>query len=135
MSDFFKNVEQIIKHQSDEAIEHLMHYHGMEVEIYRAINKDVYSRVHGPNAGDEGTLLKKIKVMLTSDDFFTYGDKYSGSFVQGFMYSDDKTLLAGDTVKVVSLDGKLRRYKIERLEGIGDTMEVFERYVLSSMGD
>ena len=60
---------------------------------------------------------------------------FTGGFELGFLYTRTDNVKTGDTLKVVSEDGKQRRFKVESKEDIGITSTVFEKWKLSNLGD
>lgn len=135
---FLANVEDILKKQGERGLEHLMFYHGLELELHRQLKNDAYSQVHGRNAGGSTEKVKDLIGVLQGDDFFQASDSYSGNFTSGYLYierCDDKDILIGDTIKVVAVDNRQRRYRIDKKEQIGFTQEIFDKYKIINIGD
>lgn len=132
---FYQQMEQIIKENGTRGIEHLEFYYGLDLEIHRPTKSDVYNRVHGGNAGGPTNLVKTFTGILHGDDFFPSNDTHSGGFVSGFLYTSESDILVGDTIKIVPVDNKIRRFKIVSKENIGLTTEVFTKWKLSAIGN
>lgn len=134
--NFYKNMESAIKQNGERGLIQLEHYYGVELSIYREIQSstNVYGRVHGKNSGKEGEFVENFIGVVIGDDFFP-SSNLSGSFVAGFLYTRHGNIKTGDTIKINSDDGKIRRYKIESKDNIGLTTEIFTRWKISSIGD
>lgn len=132
---FFANAEKAIKENGERGLIALEFYAGINTSIYRQIKTGPHSRVHGPNHGREGSFLKEIVCIFESDDFFDSDAQYSGGFELGFAYSRSQDIVVGDTLKIESEDGKTRRYKVESLETIGLTTEIWKKWKISNLGD
>lgn len=132
---FLNNVEKVIKEQGEAGLDHLLYYYGIELEVFRDIKEDEYSRVHRHRSGVATEKFKDIVGMLQGDDYFEADDASSGNFEAGFLYSRDADILVGDTLKIKSEDKKSRRYKIESKISIGLTTEVFTKWKIINLGD
>jgi len=127
-------MEKIIKNNAGDGLDHLIEYYGMKLELYRQVKNDVYSRVHGRNAGQPEKLVTTFKGVLQGDDFFESNTTHSPAFQAGFLYTDESEILVGDVILIVSDDSRKRRYKITAMETIGLTTTVFRKWKLSAMG-
>ena len=130
---FFNDIEKIIHNQSKTGIDQLLFYYGVSISLMRQKKDDVYSRVHGSKSGGPQYEVKKFVGIPVSDDYFPSNDGYSGSFQGGFLYTKEQSILVGDTLKINSSDGKIRRYKVEQVVSIGYTMEVFSKYEIVAL--
>jgi hypothetical protein len=133
---FYSNIEEVLKQYGDMGLEHLMFYAGIELELYRQLKSDVYSRVHGKNSGGGVEKVKDFSGILVGDDFFQSSDSFSGNFVNGYLYiTKEEEILIGDIIAIKSTDLKSRRYKIDKEEQIGFTIEIFRKYKIINLGE
>lgn len=131
---FFNDMEKVIKSQGEAGLCHLLHYYGMELELFRQSKANVHSRVHGRNAGQPEKIVKTFVGVLQGDDFFESNTTLSPSFEAGFLYTDESEIFIGDVILIVSDDTRHRKYKITAMETIGLTTTVFKKWKLASMG-
>jgi hypothetical protein len=127
-------MENIIKNLSKEHLKVLEYYYGIDIELYRP-QKDIMTDVYGQFAGNNYDLLKNFTGIVVSDDFFPSDGVYAGNFEQGFLYTSETDINVADILKLVSSDGKIRRYKIESLDTIGTQDTLFTRYVISNLAN
>lgn len=132
---FYSDMERVISEYGDAGLDHLEHYYGLKLSLYRPEKSDVYSRTHGHTAGSPEILIKNFVGVVEGDDFFPSTDGFSGSFQAGFLYSRDKEVKVGDIVSINEKDHKVRRYKIVSRLQLGLTREIFTKWKLSSLGD
>ena len=132
---FYAEMERIIAKQGDAGLDHLEHYYGLKLELRRPEKSGVYTRVHGSQAGANTQVIKEFVGVVEGDDFFPASGEFSGGFMAGFLYSREKEVRVGDEVRIVSEDGKIRRYKIVGKESLGLTREIFTKWKLSALGN
>lgn len=130
---FYNEMEKIIKNNGDDGLSHLLHYYGMKLDLERQIKNDVYSRVHGSDAGQPTKKIKSFVGVLQGDDFFESSNSLHPSFQAGFLYTRENEILVGDVILIVSNDNLNRKYKIVAREAIGLTTTVFTKWKLSAM--
>lgn len=127
-------MEDILKNFSSRNLGVLEYYYGITLELFRSV-KDTHTDVYGRAAGNKTTKMKEFKGILISDDFFTSGGAYAGNFEEGFLYTREQGIFVADIIRVLSSDGKQRRFKIIEKETIGTQDSVFERWKISNLGD
>jgi len=125
-------MERIIKANGANGLEHALFYYGLDLELYRPIKRSVYSTVHGRDSGDPIQLVKTMRGIIQSDDFFPSTGSFSGNYNSAFLYTNDDGVLVGDEIKILAEDDKRRHYKITEIETLGLTTEVFKKYKLSN---
>ncbi len=109
---------------------------GLDLKVFDQIN-DEYSEVYGKSSGrvKTGTDFQTIKGFTTGDDFFPAGPGSTGSFQEGWLYTEDlDKIKPGQVLEVPHFDGNFR-YHVEAQHDIGITQSVFGRYKLTAMGD
>lgn len=128
------DVELQVAQRSLRAIKHLLgRGMGTEVRLWEAA-KDVHQDAYGSASGSRSGTYRTIRGIATGDDFFPYDASRSGSFQEGWLWTDDEgTIKAGQEVEFMALDGRSRRYVVGESQGIGQTTEVFTRYRLSAV--
>lgn len=132
----YSEMEKVIKAQGERGLEQLEFYYGIDLDVLRQTTKaDAYSQVHGRDAGGPTSIVDTICGVLQGDDFLPSNDWYSGNFETGFLYTRSKAILVGDTIKIVTTDGKSRQFKIVERQQIGFTTEIFTKWKLSGLGD
>ena len=131
----YSEMERILKDQGERGLEHMEFYFGLDFEVHRQIKHDAYSQVHGRDAGGPTSMVETIHGVLEGDDFLPSNNWYSGNFETGFLYTRSEAILIGDTIKIVSSDGKSRQFKIVERQQIGFTTEIFTKWKLSALGD
>lgn len=134
MAGFFKNAEDIVKRISHSGLDVVLHYYGIDIELHRQ-TKDVYTDVYGKHAGSKEQFVKLFTGIVVSDDFFVASDAHAGNFESGFLYTQELEIRVGDIISIKSDDKRSRRHKVTLKESIGTQANVFQRYVLSSLGD
>jgi len=130
---FYNDIEKINASQSQAGIEQLLFYYGIKMSLMRQKKDDVFSKVHGSKSGGSQFEIKKFMGIPVSDDYAPSNAGYSGSFVGGFLYTQEQEIIVGDTIKLDSSDGKVRRYKVENIVSIGYTIEVFSKYEIVAL--
>ena len=130
----YAELEKIFADQSENAIESVEFYYGLDIELYRQLKNDVYSSVHGRNAGGSINKIKNFIGVIHGDDFMPSSDAYSGNFVSGYLYTREPEVKVGDVLSIVSSDGKSRRYTIDKRESVGFTREIFTKWKIASIG-
>ncbi len=130
-------IESTLKQISDVQLKQLMILWGLDLKVFDQI-EDVYSRVYGTSSGRRktGKDFNIVRGITIGDDFFPSGPFSSGTFQEGWLYTEDlDKIKPGQFVDVPSLDGKSRRYHVKSLHDIGTTQSVFARYKLIAVGD
>lgn len=135
MAGFYAEMERIIKANGDRGLDMVLHYYGIDLEVWRDRKTDVYSKVHSTNSGGAQEKVKCIVGCLVSDDFFPSTDASGPNFIEGFLYCKDTDIMAGDEIRVISDDNKRRAWKVTLPEVIGQTTNVFKHYKLSSIAN
>lgn len=127
--------EAALRRQQQRALRHLLNRgQGMEVRVWDLSN-DVHQQAYGASSGSRGNTYRTIRGIGTGDDFFPADTLRSGSFQEGWLWTDDQTpISAGQEVEFIDgTDGRSRRYIVEGTESLGWTTEIFTRYRLSSV--
>jgi hypothetical protein len=134
MSSFFSEMERIIATNSDNALEVALHYYGQNLQLFRAklASDNPYGKVHGKEAGGKYECIKKFIGILQSDDFSPTDGYYSGNFSEGFLYTKEKGIRAGDVVELIT-SGEPRKFRVETPESIGYSTNLFVKFKLSNM--
>ena len=129
---FYYEMERIIGQQSDNALEIALHYYGQSLTLLRQEKGDVYSKVHNKNAGTDLRVAKLFDGILKSDDLSTSDGTFSANFEEGFLLSKEKDIVAGDVIKV-DAGGGVRKFKIEKMEDMGYSTDMFVMWKISNM--
>lgn len=129
---FYKSAEEIVKKQKEAQFRAYYERYAVPLRLFVPV-QNAQSRVYGNHSGDAGGKPIDIFGIVTSDDFFPSSGANSGSFVEGYLYTQHKSVITGCIVEIVSGDNKARRYKIDTKESVGFTTEVFTRWKLVSM--
>ena len=132
---FYSNVEKIIKTQGEAGLDVVEHYSGLHMELLRQVKHDSYSTVHGRNAGGPEEFYKNIFGVIQGDDFLPNNNHYSGNFEQGFLFTREKDILVGDTLRIKTVDSKARTFRVDEVQGFGLTLEIFTFWKLTAIGD
>jgi hypothetical protein len=136
MGSFYYDMEKIISEHGERGMVSLEHYYALNMELLRQDKKDAYSDIHGRNAGGPTKKICNMEGILVNDDFIPSDTMYSGNFEIGFLYTrDGERILAGDTIKVKTVDGKIRRYRIREQKNIGFTTEIYTKWEISSIAN
>jgi hypothetical protein len=107
---------------------------GQQVRIWDQ-PKDDHQKAYGAAAGTTPTTYRTIRGIGTGDDFFPADALRSGGFLEGWLWTDEQSLIieAGQLIEFVGEDGRSRRYHVTMSESIGWTTEIFTRYRLSAV--
>lgn len=133
MNYFMKDIEKNIAGNSERALLIAMHYYKLPMELSRPQKGDVYASVHGKNAGGSFQVVKEVFWGITQSDDFSSSDGYnSGNFEEGFLFTTEKEIKVGDRIKI-DLGGGIRYFKVETMEDIGFTTDMFVKWKLSNM--
>lgn len=103
--------------------------------IYHYIEGDsMYSDVYGIKSGDPAnTTQRTIKGIVVGDDFVSMDGDSSGLFIEGYMYTHDTGIKAGDLIGIPREGFRERKYKVESEQILGTTKRVFGKYRLISI--
>jgi len=133
MSSFFSEQERIVKLIADKGLDVVLHYSGMELELWRQDKSDIYSKVHGNRSGGATQKIKDFTGVIIGDDFFESTAKQTGIFQSAFLYTKEGSVLTGDEIRVKREDEKILAYKVESKKERGQTVEIFTQYELSGI--
>lgn len=128
---FFGEMEKVIGINTDNALELALFYYGQELSLLRPARNNVYSKVHGKEAGGDLEDICSFTGVLQSDDFSTSDGNYTANFEEGFLFTKEKRILVGDVI-VIDAGGGIRRFRVEAREDIGYTTDMFVKYRLSN---
>lgn len=137
MSGFYNQIERIHKSRTKEQLTLLIHYFGIELDIYEE-REDVNTSVFGKFAQNNSEFAFQIKGILTDEGYFPSDGVLSGGFQEGYLYTlDTESLRVGHIILFNSseTDGKIRRYKISSEESFGLTTDIFPRYKIVALND
>ena len=127
-------MERIIEKHGADGLDHLEHYYGMKLDLFRQTKVGVYNKVHGRDSGQPEKHVKEFVGILQGDDFFESNSTQTPAFQAGFLYTREKDVKVGDKITIQSKEERKRSYKIVAVDSIGMTREVFRRYKLSALG-
>ena len=130
-----KTAEAHLARQQRRAMRHLLNRgQGQTVHVYE-LATGTHQQAYGAASGSTTSVYRVIRGIGTSDDFFPSDSFRSGSFQEGWLWTDDPTLIAqGQEVQFLDDDGnKSRRYIVQRTESLGWTTEIFTRYHLAAV--
>ena len=120
--------------------------HGIMVTIVRP-DEDVYEEVYGVASGVSGSFIGSLKALVFGDDWQPTDLRNIGTFDKGWMYCNvsdmsgsNFVIQVGDVIEfsgstIGRQDNKVRRYKIDELDAVGSTIQIVQRFRLSSIGD
>lgn len=131
---FVADMERIIKANGERGLEQLLHYHGMDLKLYRREHKNsVYDKVHNKNSGAPVSFLREFVGAIAGDDFFPTTGQQAGIFKKAWLFTDEQDIQPGDEISVVRVDGKRMAYRVEERPRLGQTIEVFTKWELSGI--
>lgn len=132
-----QEIERVLKKNHDNWLSYLQgaNYHKHSATLYRAIN-DTYTSVYGRTSGEEGvTKITTFDCVCVGDSFFASDNSSSGSFTEGWLFTDSKDIRVADLVDLIREDKTTRRYKVISFERLGTSVSVFGKWKLSAVGD
>ena len=120
----------------------LLQIFGITVDVFRK-PKDIYQEVYGIDSGTDGKQVSSIKALLLGDEYVPTDLRNVGTFKEGWIYfkqtdyipGPTPNIKEGDVIRFQRQDGKVRRYKVEELNTIGSTIQIIQRFKISSLGD
>ena len=129
----YKHIEKCLTKQQEIAIKSLMMRFKVKTLVYKSKNDD-YSRAYGKQGGKSKLSPDhEIDSLLVGDDWFASDSTSTGTFQEGFMYTESDLVTVGDTIQVTRPDGKDYRYKVDSRQSIGYTSDVLVRFRLSAV--
>jgi hypothetical protein len=126
--------EAHLQRQQARAIKHLLNRGlGSTVRVWSQPQDD-HQKAYGAAAGTTASTYREIRGIDTGDDFFPADTLRSGSFQEGWLWTDDPEVIeAGQRVEFIGEDGRSRHYHVTMSESIGWTTEIFTRYRLAAV--
>lgn len=135
MSIKLYDVERAIKNQQSTWLYVVEQRWGVNCNLFRLVH-NVQTKVYGVEAGQEGHRKHSTFTGVIVGDAFNPSDDWSGgTLAEGYLLTTSKDPQVGDLVEVDREDIRNRRFKIVKLESIGTSDKVFNKLILSSVGD
>lgn len=131
---FVSEMENIIKLNGERGMELILHYHGLDLELYRQeVRDNVYGKVHNKNSGGPVLLIRRFIGAIAGDDFFPSTMTQAGIFKEAWLFTNEAGLIVGDEIRIFRDDGRRMAYRVEEVPVIGQTTQIFTKYKLAGI--
>lgn len=129
-----QTVEQYLQSNHTEYLRILLKQYGVDFRVYEK-TKNRQTAVYGKEAAQDENLVDTIQGILISADLVPSDGASSGTFDEGWFFTDSDLSLVGRRLELVRDDDLKRQYQVESKMSQGMTVEVFKRYRLAPVGE
>jgi hypothetical protein len=112
----------------------MLKQYGVDIRVYEKTQNDD-SKVYGKEAAQDENLVDTIQGIITSADLVPSDGASSGTFDEGWLFTDSSRSLVGSRIEIVRDDDLKRQYQVESEISSGMTVRVFKKYRLSPVGE